>query len=194
EELAQRDYFQPSIAIILYAVLPMSWTAFECVAKDTWVACLDAGNTTAGHRAIRSLSNKDAVGGLAAKHINIEMLAKHNFDIRNRLGTVLADKFDFTGMDGIRRAYRSAFAQNASELGFLDVADLDQLQSYRNLIVHRGGIADEAFTKRTATSLAVGDRVVLSGDLVAAFVESAVRSGVELLKFADCWLMSNGSS
>jgi hypothetical protein len=44
----------------------------------------------------------------------VGLLAKHDFDLRGKIGTILAEKYDFTGVEGMRQAYSAAFGKRAT--------------------------------------------------------------------------------
>lgn len=118
------------------------WTAFECVASDAWISAVNARPTRLGQRGLKAEPAREQPEGIKGKSIEIGLLARHGYDLRACLGTVLESKFDFTGVAGIRNAYSTVFgdeqslkeALNNDELGFLEVC--------RHVITHSAGVID----------------------------------------------------
>jgi len=71
---------------------------FESAAKDIWTVALNSSPIGLGHAALVKLPIEKESDGLSAKQISVGLLAKHSFDLRGKLGSLLAEKFDFTGV------------------------------------------------------------------------------------------------
>jgi len=173
-----------------------SWTAFECVATDSWVAVLDENPIPLGQRALSSLPGKDD-GGVSAKHISVGLAAKHGFDLRHCLGTLLRSRFDFTCTDGIRDAFRASFGdeENSEELqAILSKPILKKLEATRNLIVHRAGVVDEEYNRQMSSDLPIGEPLELSDEQISEFIEGAGLACGAILLFLDDWLESTAAA
>lgn len=100
-----------AVRALLLSATSASWTAFECVAKDSWTAALNVRPRKLGQKTIQEIGSDILNDGLSARSISVGLLAKHGFDLRNSLGTLLNEKFDFTSLKGMRKAFISAFEE-----------------------------------------------------------------------------------
>jgi len=101
EEFESRDDFRRSLHTIHFVTVPMLWMAFECFARDLWVATLNSASTSLAHRAFRQLEGED----INRKYVQLSELARNGFDLRGKVGNVLAGKYVFTDIDGIVQAW-----------------------------------------------------------------------------------------
>lgn len=182
-----------TVRTLLLTTITMTWTAFECVVTDVWVAALNTQQGL-GQAAFKDLDPDENPGKPNSRTIPLELLKKYQFNLSNVLGTTLRSSFDFTRIEGIQRAYRAAFGK--THIKTLDATfqdkQLKDLHALRNLIVHRAGVVDEEFLKRTTLpNNTIGDEVYIQRSLVDIMVEAAIKNGVELLTFVDDWLVTH---
>ena len=104
---------------------------------------------------------------------------------------LLAPKFDFTSVSGIGTAYEAAFCRSPELSELLAVPELSHLEATRHLVVHRAGLVDEEYIRRTRESVLVGTQLLLTGARVSELSNAAVAAGVRLLQFIDGWLIQN---
>jgi hypothetical protein len=181
-----------ALRLIRHMTLLLSWTSFECVACDSWEAAVNVRPLMLGHPAFANLpEDSEDIAGLETKSVSIGLLAKHGFDIRGKLGTLLKSKFDFTGVSGIRKAYAAAFGNKLPLNKVLGDENLSGLEAVRHAIVHRAGIADELYLKRTHSTVALGTRIEVDDKMKEAFVSASVNAGCSLLEHIDKYLMTN---
>jgi len=166
-----------------------AWAILESVARDAWIDALNSRPNPLGQRAIGLLpGNAPAEDEISRRHISVGLLARHNFDLRACLGTVLAPKFDFSGVSGIRVAYRVAFEDASHFEAALADPLLQELEATRHVIVHRAGVIDDEFHRRVSTRGSVGSRLQLTEDDARHFVNAAVRVGNRVLQLLDEYL------
>jgi hypothetical protein len=129
-------------------------------------------------------------------------LTRGTYDIRGQLGSLLAEskKVEFTGLEAIREAYSLAFppklrrARSANiDTALADTA-FDALSAVRNLLVHKGGVADDEYRKKTrmsayAPKLQPQEALRLDGETVVKLVNPASQACVRLIKAVDTWLV-----
>jgi hypothetical protein len=169
----------------LFAVTLYVWTAFECLAGDLWATSLNHA-TFLGHRVLNSTSSEDTEkSGLSKRHIDVGLAARHGFDLRRSLGTILKSKFDFSGFDGIEAAYKQAFGTCGDLEKYIDT--LKELEQVRHLIVHRGGVADGKFVKATKLKAKPDKMLSLKLSRVGSYMVSVTLSCVALLHVVDEW-------
>ncbi len=178
-----------SMRVLRLSVLSGSWTAFECVATDCWEAALNRGHSSLARRALSTLP--DEPGEISSRQIPVGLAARHNFDLRNCLGSILKTKFDFTSVSGIKKAFKSAFSETDELFELLDEPLLTELEATRHLIVHRAGVVDEEFKRRAGAKLPIGTLLEFDDSQVKKFSDCAAQSGTAILLFTDDWLKEN---
>ncbi len=103
------------------------------------------------------------------------------------------------GLEDLRRDYESAFSENGKTIrDVLDDPALDRLQALRNVLVHRGGKADEKFCKNVkdlpmARFAGIQEKspVLLDGEIVRGVANPAVQACVKLIRAVDGWLATH---
>ena len=136
------EALKASLEVLYRAGISESWTALECLATDLWVTSLNEEPTTLAQTAISSLDAQEP-GELTSRHIPVGLAARHGFDLRRCLGTVLKSKFDFTGVSGIQKAYKIFVPNDEFIQKVLAQPELGELEATRHVIVHRAGRVDE---------------------------------------------------
>ncbi len=174
----------------LFATTLYIWTAYECLAGDLWAASLNHA-TKLGHRVLNSLSGEDGEHtGLSRRHIDVGLAARHGFDLRKSLGSILKPKFNFSDFDGIQTAYQQAFG-TCGALSDQYRKTLKELEEVRHLIVHRGGVADAKFVKVTKMKIKPNKTLSLQLPQVGLYMMSATMGCVSLLHVVDEWFIEN---
>jgi hypothetical protein len=173
----------------LSAQIVSSWTAFETLAGDLWEAALNSHP-----HGLSELKGKNAPG---EKTVQIGLLQKYSFDISNAMGTLLKETRTFDSLEDIRKNYALAFyTDDAKITEALSGNLLDTLSSVRNLLVHRGGVVDELYLRRTKSLLLapksdIGERIKLDGDIVEELSSAMKLLGASLVQAVDEWLIAH---
>jgi hypothetical protein len=176
----------------LSAQIVTSWTAFETLAGDLWEAALNSHP-----HGLSELKGEKAQG---EKTVQISLLRKYSFDVSKRMGTLLKEKRNFDGLEGFREYYKLAFyTDDATITEILSNDLLDTLSTVRNLLVHRGGVVDERYLRRTkslplAPKAKIGERIKLDGDIVERLSLAMQLLGASLLQAVDQWLSAHRAS
>jgi hypothetical protein len=168
-----------------------AWTAFECMATDAWVTMLNTDPMSFYQNTLMVTGSGEMPIGLDSKQISVSLLAKYQFDLRNHLGTLLKPKFDLTSLKNIREAYEAALGKSPEVAGLFAGEDLNLLEICRHVIVHRAGIIDAEFSKRTrrmSFKVSEGQPLPLNGKLVSTLANAAIMAGCNLLALVDCRL------
>lgn len=176
---------------LFYASISSAWGAFESAARDSWIAAVNARPTLLAQGTLAKVQEAISDDRLSNKHIPVGLLARHSYDLRHVMGELLAPKFDFTGISGIRAAYSASFRGEAAIAKALANPTLGQLEATRHLIVHRAGWVDEEFQRRAKIEGALGTRLPMDGKRVSALSNAAVEAGSDLLIAIDSWLIKN---
>lgn len=167
------------------------WTAFEALAEDIWIAAVNAHP-----RGLAELKGARKGGG-EDKKVDLSMLQRFDYDLSKNMGLVLSKRYSFDRLDDMRRAYDEArFEGEISIPDILKERSLDVLSLTRHLIVHNGGLVDEAFLRRKTDLLPelivdVGEPLPLNGEIVAALISPVIQLGWNLIMAIDQWLLKN---
>jgi hypothetical protein len=185
-DLLKDKHVASALRALTLARIVFGWTAFECLAVDGWETALNESTVGLGQPAFKHITiGSGADEGITARHVPVSLLAKYGFDLRKKLGTVLRTKFDFTSVAGIRQAYKTAFADQEKLARILVDPKLTHLEATRHLIVHRGGLVDEEFIKRTGSSFPIGRAIPLDEEEIASLLDAMKTAGCGLLAFVD---------
>ncbi len=201
--------------VVLASSITGSWTAFEVLAGDLWVAAVNAHPHTLSvmkgklvnweiPKAARGTedTNRESgnkKGGETGPQISVKWLEFHNYNVSQKMGTLLRQRktADFQTVWDIREAYARAFESDYSAIrNSLADESLDHLSALRNVLVHKAGKADDKFVEDIAgcehfASISERDPVILDGEIVADLVWSVVNQASSLLSAVDAWLARN---
>jgi hypothetical protein len=151
---------------LLFSGAVWIWCSFEILAKELWEVALNYGGSYVSKDVLSKLSNLEHRGNidlLRGRYISLDYLAKHGYNISNKLGPALSSKFDFTSVNGIKEAYSSAFPKSANIRNALENKGIIALEATRNVVVHNAGVVDEAFCKKAnAGKSEIGKRLQLN--------------------------------
>jgi hypothetical protein len=194
-----------------------AWTAFEALAGDLWEVALNlhprklaslVGKSkriaqTAGRDKWSDDDDESEDGETSPDKQGDEKVVPlkriHDitfgtFNLEQRMGTLLKKRFKFTSLHGIRKAYSSAFAERKDLIDkALSRKSLDAISLVRNLLVHKGGRADDAYLREAkgvpgTPELTAGQEIKLTGGVSHALINPAILAGVDLLKAVDEWV------
>lgn len=167
--------------------LTNSWTLFEAFSKDIWIYFLNNYPNNHIFNIINSHQNSDSnPEGIYGKNITLSLLSKYNFDISKNLGDILANKYDFTGVKGIKKAYTDLFQIKKNELKQLDDPNLSQLEIIRHLIVHNAGTIDTSYLKRSnRKNEKIGQQIDLSAEEFNSYFNCSIEAMKYIFLFVD---------
>jgi hypothetical protein len=172
----------------LSAQLTGTWTAFEAMTEELWVAALNVhpsglAELSAGKRAPSERRKVDF------KYFNI-----YGYDLSSKMGLVLKEKYSFDRLEGIREAYTDAWFENDQAiLEAINNRALDALAETRHVIIHNGGIVDQKYLDRQsclpqALVVPVGAALPLDGAVTAQLTNPVMRLGWTMIMLVDAWL------
>ena len=184
-DIAGIDSLREAGKLLLHAIVTQLWTAYECLVRDLWIAAVNAGSATLSQRAFNGIDNKERDDGISRKAISVGHLARYGFDIKNKVGDLLVSKFEFSDVDGMKKAYVSVF-ENADEFDTIfGHSNLRQLAKSRHLIVHRAAIIDEKYRKESQCSQAIGEELNITALEREQYAQDVIRSGIALIGLID---------
>jgi hypothetical protein len=193
------------------AVLIGTWSSFEVLMEDLWVAALNAcPNPLAGLYGAPNRIAAMAEG--QRKGVKLDVNKKRSTDqdkkidigtlfeflgngkqIGDCLGDILKSRYDFSSLNGARDAYSATFWIESDELDkVLSNPNIDALSRVRNVLVHSQGIADTDYVTgivgTSAPSLLVGEKLELDGSAVASLANPVVTLAGDLINAVDTWI------
>jgi hypothetical protein len=120
----------------------------------------------------------------------------HGFDVRERMGTILRPRFEFTRLANIREAYSCAFSEKASRVDTaLASKSLDAISILRNALVHKAGRADAEYLRRAAElklpKPELGEPILLDGQVISNLVRPAIVTAGHLMTAVSDWIEQN---
>jgi len=168
------------------------WTIFETLAGDLWEAAINGHPS--GLSGLHGRKMRSSSGQSEEKSIPLSQIGRYGYDLTNKMGTLLRDKFPFNSLDGIRQAYRMSFYKEATKLdASLSDKSLDALSEIRNLITHKRAIVDQRYSQRAkdlplAPKGQIGERILLDGEIMTALVSAGLDRCNDLIFAVDDWL------
>jgi hypothetical protein len=160
------------------------WSAFETLVSDVWIFAINSRPDLFAVRVLQGF-NELLPEGMSGRCIPVGLAAKYNFDLRHCVGDIIGKRIDFTSLQDILKAYKTAFDLDEKGVALLRSADLKRLGRIRNLVVHRSGLIDVKFKKQTGCSEAIGDEFVLAEGDGSLFIQVVTDVGTHLVKTVD---------
>jgi hypothetical protein len=178
---------------LLHATTVLSWSAFECFAKDLWIAAMNARPDKLARAAVEAQERRgrDSNSPVSGKMVPFYVIEQYGFDLRSSIGSILSGKFDFTGFNGIKAAYYAAFGSQTPDFTSDVSQQLNELEAFRHVIVHNGGVADDEFVRRMSGRYAVGSRIEVNTDTACMRIGVVMRAGSHVLERVDACLTSS---
>lgn len=183
QQLMRRPDFREAIQMLFFVSVPLLWTAFETVVRNTWVALVNRADSRTVQRIFNFSAESESDPRTTGRGVSIGMLAKFDFDLRGKFGLVLQDKFHFSSLSGMLRAYR-AVSENFPRNVF-ETKELKRAEQLRHLIVHNAGIIDEQHKKISGALQSIGEEVDLTDEDVSSFGCAVLLAGTATLEFAN---------
>jgi len=193
-KMATCEDLRRPVQALLYTSAVYIWSALECALKDAWIEAVNLLPFPFGHRSLLRVPKESTVEGISSKQVSVGLLAKHGFDVRDKLGTILAEKYDFTGTEGIRVAYAAAFGKEQSIESVLSSIPLRRLEAIRHLIAHRAGLVDREFVRRTGETHPIGGPLPVDMKTLCELFNVASSTAITVLTFVDDKIASGGAA
>jgi hypothetical protein len=153
--------------------------------KDLWETTLNIAGRRVIKDVLKNISKEKGgsdKGLLVGKSITLDYLAKFDYNLSNKLGTVLINKFDFNSLSGIKGAYSSAFPKSTTIKNSLANKALIKVEAKRNVIAHRSGLIDAEYCKKTGTNESkIGKSLDISSRVVEDYDYTLNEIGADIL-------------
>lgn len=122
----------------------------------------------------------------AGKTIPIDYLARFDYNLSNKIGTALLNKFDFDSLSGLKEAFYYAFPRSMSIRNELESNILAETEAKRNVIAHRAGVIDTDYCSRSNTSKRkIGKELEISSKSVEKTNEEITDIVLHIIKAAS---------
>jgi len=182
-QLARSKATASSIDALFCAIILDSWTAFECLVSDLWIATMNAEDGTLASRL-------ESSGELTKPNKTPETI-KHNIKTSYGSYCVETRRVSFQRLENIKRLYTATFGKNTKRL-FDDIGGgyIHALHAFRNVFLHQAGQADETFLEQVQRfpefrGISTGDKLLPDGDQVTKMRDASVQLGRQLIQAAD---------
>jgi hypothetical protein len=210
------EYLSNAVESMLDSMAVGTWTAFEILAGDLWVAVLNihprglallSGDekrisiaAKALGAAVRAVDGEKREGEKSVRLKDIHDVTRGDYNLGSRMGDLLKYRFEFSNLYEIRRAYSLAFDDKKIDRDVVNAVDtsladnaIDELSAVRNVIVHNRGIVDDDYLKNvkgvsTVPRLGKGQLLRLDGEAVRSLIDPVVACCLKLLGTLDDWL------
>ena len=157
-----------------------SWTLFETYSKHIWIKCLNENPQFLNNKIINTKVDND--NNQTSKSIPLNLLSKYNYNVSNHLGEILSNKYDFTGVDGIKKAFKDLLNLEDIELRFLDDNNIIQLEVCRHIIVHNASTIDSRYlTRSKKKNEIINHKLVLEVQEINDMINSSIKCIKETL-------------
>ena len=189
------------------SVVIQSWTAFENLAEDLWVAAINshpsklanlAGNPRGKYRQQNRAAPSEKYQQ-PGKTVPLSELEFHGYDLRKRMGDVLRNsrKVVFRSLADIREAYHRAFSEQAADVdNVLDDPGLQYASAVRNVLIHKAGRVDDEYREQTAgltgiARVAVGEKLPLTGEVAEKLADDTIDCAFRLFRAVHAWIIGH---
>ena len=201
-EIMGRDAHSTGMLLAsMMSYVTTGWTIIETMSGDLWEGAFKAhpsslANLGGSPKRLkgRQINKSSSQVPKESKNIPVDDISRYEFNIANKMGTILRTKFYFASLAGIREAYSCAFNERSAQIDdALNDDSLDALSAVRNVIVHRDAQADAEYVKRTKFLKSIprseiGRHIFLDGETVVGLLKPAMSAANRLLIAVDQWL------
>ena len=203
--IGDRQEIRDGLTSILPSLVIASWTAFEVLASDLWLAVYESlpneFRVLTGHEG--RIDSQIELSGIPRKPLKpsgLKPVKPIPLGLSGKDALAKA-KLTFASLTKIRIAYSRLFSEQFQfeETKAIDTVlcanRLDAVSLTRNVLVHKSGIADPVYLDRikgvpTAPVAELGSPIVLNGIMTKVLVDSVVTLGSQLAKAADLWVQT----
>jgi hypothetical protein len=213
---ADHPTLRGGLRVLLAAMVTTTWSAFEKMASDLWETALNKkpeglaelnGEPPNGliepKSQMTALASEDDKRNPAEKMLRLNFLQKYRYNVRELMGTILREKFNFQIHWSIREAYISAFDRSHPKVrGAICDSSFVALAAARNVFAHNAGVVDQDFINQIGGDVAAfpvfqgaekGEKLPISGPRVKNLIEPCLRKSSELIEAVIAHVQPRGS-
>lgn len=154
-------------AELLVQTLVSTWAVFEAFARAFIISWINVDP----RRAKPILASPDLKDYFGKQVVDIEIIGDHGFDLTTSMGSILFRGRRLDHLNIIRSSMEALF--NDPDLRTALGSELWMLNQRRHLFVHKRGLVDEEYLKRTGDQISVGQRLFITSDDVERYLLAA---------------------
>jgi len=158
------------------------WTSYEILCGDLWEDFVNSSIHAARNVCKVESSSKES------KKFDLSDLFDYDLDLSDKMGSYLKERFKFTGTAQIDSAFRIAFGEKPIKYINIHEKTLFQVEQKRHLYMHKGGLVDKEFKRKTTSSLPIGHKLRLTAHELSDDMGAIFQEGMCLLERTDSWL------
>ncbi len=153
-----------------------TWSTLEMLVGDELTLLLDSRPDLV----TKLLSDQNARRKFELPKLNVDDLASRGFDLSKQMGRLLFEERDLSSLPTLKCACE-ALIDSSCLREKLASPTAWRLNQNRHLIVHRRGIVDEEYLRKTGAKLSVGDQLIVSPTEFEELLLHALSIGSEFL-------------
>lgn len=152
------------------------WSSFEVLARDFFIYYIN-NNANKINALLEFLKAKKIHNNI----ISLDTLVNHSYDISKSMGSILEQNIDFSNLSNIREIYKLLFSINSKLVSSLNNKLLWKINQQRHLLVHKKGIVDKKYSESTDDNTPIGEKIVITPELVKQYLELIRTTGFEIV-------------
>lgn len=152
------------------------WSALEMLIGDSLTVLLDSRPDLVA----KLLSDPNAKNKFELPKLKVEDLATRGFNLSNQMGRLLFADRDMSSLPNLKSACEALINSQSLREKLADPS-VWKLNQNRHLIVHRRGLVDEEYLRKTGAKLALGAQLLVSPIDFEQFLRQALTTGIEFL-------------
>ncbi len=172
-QIGVREIYLQSVVLV--------WGALEVLANDLFMVLLD-NRPELSLMLIRDERSKRLFSNL---RIDVETLSAYQFNLGAQMGTLLSSVRSLDTIDAMKVVFATLFPNAISLRNALCSRDLWLLNCRRNLIVHRRGIVDKSYMRKSGEEVVEGSQLLVGLDDVRSPLTAVRDVALELLPAAS---------
>ena len=154
------------------------WGALETLARDIFESTINAKPLLAK----RVLDSPECRKLFQIKAIDFDTLAKFNFDVSGRIGSILVQLHDLSNLPAIKVIFGALSPSSSKLRSALSSKNLWILNQRRHLIVHNRSIVDQRYIENTGERLRLGQKLLLEPKDLLGYISLVQEVGAEILE------------
>jgi hypothetical protein len=179
ESLKDAD-FNVAADELLRQTTVMIWGAFEVIATDAAIQCLNQLPALALDVMASEIFKKLGL----SKGISVETLQEFSFDVSRSMGTILFGERRLDSLPVIISVCQCLY-KNSELDQKLKSSNLWTLAQRRHLIVHRRGFVDASYLSKTPDQISLGSKIVISAQEVEDYLFEVADIGLAIASLAE---------
>lgn len=164
---------------LLVQTLISAWTVFESSVRAFVIDWINADP----QRANSVLASPDLKSYFGKQVVDIAVIGEHAFDLTSSMGDILFRERRLDNMSVIRSVLEALF--NNSDIRGALAEDMWMLNQRRHLFVHRRGLVDAEYLRRTNDTVSIGEKLSVTSSDVEHYIRAVQSAFVAIASAAD---------